>query len=170
MCNMFLFMAHVLNPGTIVSCVVYYKDPEPRLYRNCKCVIYRFFLSPSFESFNVRLFRSDSRSASLRVPAVRGVRCSALLPVSLRTFGNMASDGMILTNHDHQIRVGILTGRREMALNPSRALDTLVSVQLYTGLCFNCSNVSWLHFCSFRLSVACLDLCAIFWLSLLFSC
>ena len=24
---------------------------------------------------------------------------------------NMAADGMVLTNHDHQIRVGILTGR-----------------------------------------------------------
>ncbi|CAB1414525.1 unnamed protein product [Pleuronectes platessa] len=30
------------------------------------------------------------------------VRATALL--------NMASDGMILTNHDHQIRVGVLTG------------------------------------------------------------
>ncbi|KAF6721387.1 hypothetical protein FQA47_017219 [Oryzias melastigma] len=32
------------------------------------------------------------------------VRATALL--------NMASDGMILTNHDHQIRVGVLTGKR----------------------------------------------------------
>jgi len=31
------------------------------------------------------------------------VRATALL--------NMASDGMILTNHDHQIRVGVLTGK-----------------------------------------------------------
>ncbi|XP_052380084.1 gephyrin-like isoform X5 [Oncorhynchus keta] len=34
-------------------------------------------------------------------PAVSSVRATALL--------NMASDGMILTNHDHQIRVGVLT-------------------------------------------------------------
>uniref|UniRef100_A0A674F2Y3 Uncharacterized protein n=1 Tax=Salmo trutta TaxID=8032 RepID=A0A674F2Y3_SALTR len=28
----------------------------------------------------------------------------------------MASDGMILTNHDHQIRVGVLTGKCKIAL------------------------------------------------------
>lgn len=35
------------------------------------------------------------------------VRATALL--------NMASDGMILTNHDHQIRVGVLTGKRRQS-------------------------------------------------------
>lgn len=34
-------------------------------------------------------------------------------PVSAVTaLGNMATEGMILTNHDHQIRVGVLTGNR----------------------------------------------------------
>lgn len=28
----------------------------------------------------------------------------------------MASEGMILTNHDHQIRVGVLTGKSKYAL------------------------------------------------------
>lgn len=32
---------------------------------------------------------------------------------------NMASDGMILTNHDHQIRVGVLTGKCPFPLNVS---------------------------------------------------
>lgn len=38
------------------------------------------------------------------------VRATALL--------NMASDGMILTNHDHQIRVGVLTGKRRNVHRP----------------------------------------------------
>lgn len=41
--------------------------------------------------------------------------CSGL-SVRARALLNMASDGMILTNHDHQIRVGILTGKYEMTL------------------------------------------------------
>lgn len=31
----------------------------------------------------------------------------------MTALGNMATEGMILTNHDHQIRVGVLTGNRE---------------------------------------------------------
>lgn len=43
-------------------------------------------------------------------PARSGLRL-LLAPVSAVTaLGNMATEGMILTNHDHQIRVGVLTG------------------------------------------------------------
>lgn len=50
-------------------------------------------------------FSPVSSMSSVLGPAVRefSVRATALL--------NMASDGMILTNHDHQIRVGVLTGK-----------------------------------------------------------
>uniref|UniRef100_A0A673IWJ9 Gephyrin-like n=1 Tax=Sinocyclocheilus rhinocerous TaxID=307959 RepID=A0A673IWJ9_9TELE len=50
-----------------------------------------------------REFRGPWRSRELRGPGL-GTR-----PVRARALLNMASDGMILTNHDHQIRVGILT-------------------------------------------------------------
>lgn len=46
------------------------------------------------------------------------VRVTALL--------NMASDGMILTNHDHQIRVGVLTGKRKNLLPFSLAFQVTV--------------------------------------------
>lgn len=36
----------------------------------------------------------------------------------MTALGNMATEGMILTNHDHQIRVGVLTG------NPGRRSGT----------------------------------------------
>lgn len=44
---------------------------------------------------------------------------SRFLPrLRARALVNMASEGMILTNHDHQIRVGVLTGKWNISLNP----------------------------------------------------
>lgn len=47
------------------------------------------------------------------------VRVTALL--------NMASDGMILTNHDHQIRVGVLTGKNTTNKQTNKNADVLVN-------------------------------------------
>lgn len=58
--------------------------------------------------------RAPSLSRSPRQARSRPARSGLRLlpaPVSAVTaLGNMATEGMILTNHDHQIRVGVLTG------------------------------------------------------------
>lgn len=60
--------------------------------------------------------RAPSLSRSPRLARSRPARSGLRLlpaPVSAVTaLGNMATEGMILTNHDHQIRVGVLTGNR----------------------------------------------------------
>lgn len=60
--------------------------------------------------------RAPSLSRSPRQARSRPARSGLRLlpaPVSAVTaLGNMATEGMILTNHDHQIRVGVLTGNR----------------------------------------------------------
>lgn len=45
---------------------------------------------------------------------------------------NMAADGMVLTNHDHQTRVGILTGKDTVS---SHALKRLWAAYLCAVLC-----------------------------------
>lgn len=78
-------------------------------------------LSPSFESLVVHLFRPEA------VRVFPFPRFEALVS-RLHELENMASDGMLLTNHDHQIRVGILTGRREIPHHPCFQLSVRLSV------------------------------------------
>nr|XP_016851473.1 PREDICTED: gephyrin isoform X7 [Anolis carolinensis] len=72
----------------------------------------RLKLSPSPARLTVSRATSSSSSSSSS-PSPRGSPSPPLptrLPVSaVAALGNMASEGMILTNHDHQIRVGVLT-------------------------------------------------------------
>lgn len=54
--------------------------------------------------------RALARSQAGALPAARSELPLLPAPVSAVTaLGNMATEGMILTNHDHQIRVGVLT-------------------------------------------------------------
>jgi len=57
-----------------------------------------------------RFPHSPSRVRCARLSALPGVLSAATAVL------NMASDGMILTNHDHQIRVGVLTGKGQNPL------------------------------------------------------
>lgn len=54
------------------------------------------------------LSRSPRRARSR--PARSGLRLLPAPVSAVTALGNMATEGMILTNHDHQIRVGVLTG------------------------------------------------------------
>ncbi len=72
-----------------------------RYHERC---IFALLLSPA------RFLHSPSRVRCARLSALPGVLSAATAVL------NMATDGMILTNHDHQIRVGVLTGKRQ---NPS---------------------------------------------------
>lgn len=56
------------------------------------------------------LSRSPRRARSR--PARSGLRLLPAPVSAVTALGNMATEGMILTNHDHQIRVGVLTGNR----------------------------------------------------------
>lgn len=73
--------------------------------------------------------RAPSLSRSPRQARSRPARSGLRLlpaPVSAVTaLGNMATEGMILTNHDHQIRVGVLTGKPgEEVRGPPRPLSS----------------------------------------------
>lgn len=87
-------------------------DGRSVFYSSCLPFFVGFFFSSLASTISSLLPPPLARSLPLQTKFdALGSGPSREFSVRVTALLNMASDGMILTNHDHQIRVGVLTGK-----------------------------------------------------------